>query len=419
MGISAAMADHYDDLETRSPDQREADLFAALRSLIQHAQSESRYFGETLKDVDPASITDRTALAKLPLLRKSDLVDIQKPGDPLGGIAATADGELKRIFQSPGPTYDAEGYGDDWWRTARGLYAAGIRKGDVVHNTFAYHFTPAGLMLEAGAHAIGCAVVPAGVGNTDLQFRAIADIRPRAYCGTPSFLKIILERAQEQEADVSSLEVACVGGEPFLPDQKEAFDAAGISAFNIFASADLGLIAYESAAREGLIVEEGLIMEIVRPGTGDPVPESEVGEIVVTMPFNRDYPLIRFATGDMSAVLSGESPCGRTNMRIKGWMGRADQTTKVKGMFVHPRQIADIAARHPEITKARMVVTREDDTDVMTLHCETETTDAAFAATVAETIQNVCKLKGGVELAEPGALANDGKVIDDQRDAGG
>ncbi len=412
------MSDFYDGLETRGPDQREADLFSALQDQLAHAKAHSRHFAESLKDFDPAAVTDRSGLARLPILRKSDLVDIQKPGAPLGGIAATFDGGLKRIFQSPGPTYDPEGFGDDWWRTARALYAAGIRRGDVVHNAFAYHFTPAGVMLEAGAHAIGCAVVPAGVGNTDLQVRAIADIRPRAYCGTPSFLKIILERAAEQGADVSSLEIACVAGEPFLPDQKAAFEAAGIAAFNVFASADLGLIAYESPAREGLMVEEGLIMEIVRPGTGDPVPAGEVGEIVVTLPFNTDYPLIRFATGDMSAVLTGPSPCGRTNMRIRGWMGRADQTTKVKGMFVHPRQIADICARHPEVLKARMVVTREDDADVMTLHCETEAQDDALTAAVTETIQNVCKLKGGARLVAPGSLANDGKVIDDRRDAG-
>ncbi|MEK9673209.1 MAG: AMP-binding protein [Rhodospirillaceae bacterium] len=409
------MTDHYDTSETRTPADRERDLFAALRAQLDHARLNSAYFGDLFSGVDPASVTDRAALANLPLTRKCDLVDIQKPGNPLGGLTATPSGGLKRIYQSPGPTYDAEGHGDDWWRTARALYAAGLRMGDVIHNTFAYHFTPAGAMLEAGAHAIGCAVVPAGVGNTDLQVRAIADIRPRGYCGTPSFLKIILDRAAEMKADVSSLARASVAGEPFLPDQRKAFQAVGIEAFNLYASADLGLIAYETEAREGLIADEGLILEIVRPGTGDPVPDGEVGEVVVTLPYNREYPLIRFATGDLSAALPGASPCGRTNMRIKGWMGRADQTTKVKGMFVHPRQIADIAARHPEIKKARMVVTKDGDSDVMTLHCEVDGSDAALAGKIAATIQAVCKLKGGAEVVAPGTLVNDGKVIDDAR----
>lgn len=404
---------HYDDLETRAPEAREAALFTALQAQIAHAKAKAPYFRELLSDVDPAAVTDRTALAALPVTRKSELVDLQAPGHTLGGLTAVPDGALRRIYQSPGPTYDAEGFGDDWWRTARGLYAAGLRRGDVLHNAFSYHLTPAGAMLEAGAGAIGCAVVPAGVGNTELQVRAIEHIRPTAYCGTPSFLKILLEKGAELGISLSSLAKASVAGEPFLPDQRAAFEAAGIDAYNLYASADIGLIAYETGAREGLVLDEGLILEIVTPGTGDPVPDGQVGEVVLTLPFNREYPLIRFATGDMSAVMPGASPCGRTNTRIKGWMGRADQTTKVKGMFVHPRQIADIAARHPEILKARMVVERSNDTDLMTLMCECAADGQAPA--IEETIQAVCKLKGGVEFVPPGTLPNDGKVIDDRR----
>ncbi|MEQ8806371.1 MAG: phenylacetate--CoA ligase family protein [Rhodospirillales bacterium] len=416
------MADHphYDDLETRSADAREDALFRALRLQIAHAQSNAPYFRGLLDGVDPNGVTDRAALANLPVTRKSDLVDIQTPGNVLGGLAAVPDGALRRIYQSPGPTYDAEGFGDDWWRTARGLYAAGFRRGDVVHNSFSYHLTPAGAMLEAGAGAIGCAVVPAGVGNPDLQVRAIADIRPAAYCGTPSFLKIILDKAAEGGTDVSSLTKASVAGEPFLPDQRAAFDAAGIAAHNLYASADIGLIAYESAAREGLILDEGLILEIVTPGTGDPVEPGQVGEVVLTMPFNLEYPLIRFATGDMSAVMPGASPCGRSNTRIKGWMGRADQADKVRGMFVHPRQIADILKRHPEIVRARLVVERKDGADTMTLMCETAPpAPDGLAAALAETLQATCNLKGGIDLVAPGSLPNDGKVIDDRRGAGG
>jgi len=406
----------YDDLETRSPEAREGELFAALRAQVSHAKARSPYFRDLLAAVDPADVTDRKALAALPVTRKSGLVDIQAPGNTLGGLTTVPDGALKRIYQSPGPTYDPEGFGADWWRIARALYAAGMRPGDVLHNSFAYHLTPAGAMLEEGAHAIGCAVVPAGTGNTELQVRAAAHIRPTAYCGTPSFLKIILEKAAELGADVSSLARASLAGEPILPDQREAFAAAGIEPFNLYASADIGLIAYETPAREGLMVDERLILEIVTPGTGDPVPDGQVGEVVLTMPFNREYPLIRFATGDLSAVLAGPSPCGRTGPRIKGWMGRADQTTKVKGMFVHPRQIADILKRHPEIARARLVVARVDGQDVMTLRCEAAT-DGGLSVAVADSIQAVCKLKGGVEIVAPGSLPNDGKVIDDTRPA--
>ncbi len=409
--------DHFDRLETRPSEVREQDLFAALRAQVAQAKANAPYFRECLSDIEAEAITDRTALAALPVTRKSDLIDLQAPGHTLGGLTTLPDGGLKRIFQSPGPTYDPEGFGDDWWRTARALHAAGFRHGDVVHNTFSYHLTPAGAMMEAGAHALGCAVVPAGVGNTDLQVQAITHIRPTAYCGTPSFLKILLDKAAELGADVSTLARASVGAEPFLPDQRAAFEAAGIEAYNIYASADIGLIAYESPAREGLILDEGLILEIVTPGTGDPVPEGQVGEVVLTMPFNREYPLIRFATGDLSAVMAGPSPCGRTNVRIKGWMGRADQAAKVRGMFIHPRQIAEILKRHPEITRARMVVERIDGKDAMTLMIEMAFGDADFADAVEDTVQAVCNLRGAVELTAPGTLPDDGKVIDDRRDS--
>jgi phenylacetate-CoA ligase len=408
------MGDFYDDLETRSPDQRERDLFAALPGHIRNAKENAPYFTDLLADVDADAITDRAALAGVPVTRKSDLVEIQNAGNPLGGLTAVPHRSLARIFQSPGPTYDAEGFGSDWWGTARALYAAGFRKGDIVHNAFAYHFTPAGVMLESGAHALGCAVVPAGAGNTELQVQAIHDIMPDGYVGTPSFLKIILEKADEMGKDTSSLTKACVGGEAFLPPLREAFEAHGIAGVQVYASADLGCIAYESPAREGLTVEERLLIEIVRPGTGDPVPEGEVGEVVATL-FVPEYPLIRFATGDLSAVLAGPSPCGRTNMRLKGWMGRADQTTKVKGMFVHPAQVAEVVKRHGEIIKACLVVNQEDGVDVMTLTCETDGAGDGFADAVADSIQAVCKLKGRVALVEAGGLANDGKVIEDLR----
>jgi len=411
---------YFDDLETRSSDERESKLFAALGAQIANAKTNSSYFGTILKDVDPTQISSRQTLASLPVTRKSDLIEIQKKAYPLGGLTAAEPGKLKRIFQSPGPIYDPEGYGDDWWRTARALYAAGFRKGDIVHNTFAYHLTPAGVMMETGAAEIGCAVVPAGVGNSELQVHAIADIRPTAYAGTPSFLKILLAKAIEMGEDISSLRKSIVGGEALFPGLRKEIEDQGVNCQQIYATADLGNIAYESDAREGLIVDEGLIIEIVRPGTNDPVPEGEVGEVVATL-FAPEYPLIRFGTGDLSAIMAGASPCGRTNMRLKGWMGRADQTAKVKGMFIHPAQIADVVKRHTEILKARLVIDQRDGTDVMTLSCEVEDPDAivgsqnALASQIVETIQAVCKLRGDVGFAEPGSLPNDGIVIDDIR----
>jgi phenylacetate-CoA ligase len=408
------MTDFYDALETRSRDAREAALFAALPAQIAHAKAKAPYFGRALAEIDPRGINSRAALAALPVTRKSELTDLQEINAPFGGLTATPTGALYRVFASPGPIYDPEGKGADWWRIARALFAAGFRAGDLMHNCFSYHFTPGGVMFETAAHALGCPVFPAGVGNSELQARAIADLRPAGYGGTPSFLKLILEKAEEMGLDHSSLTKACVSGEALLPPLRNGLKDLGVDVVQAYASADLGLIAYESAAKDGLIVDEGVIVEIVRPGTGDPVAEGEVGEVVVTS-FNPDYPLIRFATGDLSAMLSGASPCGRTNMRLKGWMGRADQTTKIKGMFVHPRQVADVVRRHDGLGRARLVVEKANDVDVMTLHVECAAPGEALAAALQGSVQAVCKLKGAVEFHPPGSLANDGKVIDDKR----
>ena len=407
------MTEHYDDLETRTPEARERAHFSALPALIRHAKEKAAGFAALLAAVDPDTVTDRASLAKLPVLRKGELIEKQRAALPFGSFNATPTGDLLRVFASPGPIYDPEGKRPDYWRLARALWAAGLRKGELVHNCFAYHMTPAGAMLETAAHAIGCPVFPGGVGNTELQVKAMQDLRPACYVGTPSFLKIILDKAKEMGVEIGSLKRCLVSGEYLPPPIRAEIEGCGMRVVNVYASADLGLIAYESKAKEGLIVEEKILVEIVRPGTGDPVKEGEVGEVVVTT-FNDDYPLIRFGTGDLSAVLPGTSPCGRTNMRIKGWMGRADQTAKVKGMFVHPAQIADVIKRHKEVTKARLVVDRKDQSDVMTLRCEAAG-DAALAARIGESIQAVCKLSGAVELVTPGSLPNDGKVIDDVR----
>jgi phenylacetate-CoA ligase len=413
--MSAAPAGrHYDSLETRDPAMREREQFARLADHVRHAKAHAPYFARLLADVDPAEVRDRAHLAKLPITRKSDLVNLQKADLPLGGLTAVAPGRLARIYQSPGPIYDPEGAGHDWWRMARALFAAGFRQGDIVHNAFAYHFTPAGAMLESGAHALGCAVFPAGGGQTELQVRAIADVRPTGYTGTPSFLKIILDKGRETGADLSSLKRALVAGEALPAALRAELSRDGIDVYQCYASADLGLIGYESEAKEGFIVDEGLIVEIVRPGTDDPVAPGDVGEVVATL-FSPEYPLIRFATGDLSALLPGISPCGRTGPRLKGWLGRADQATKVRGMFVHPAQIADVLKRHPEIAKARLVVDQEDGKDVMTLLAEVQNPPAGFAERVVETIQAVCKLRGHVAFVAPGSLANDGKVIEDRR----
>lgn len=409
----------FDAMETRAPDAREAELFAQLQIHIAQAKARAPYLAALLADVDAAAVTNRAALARLPLIRKSDLIDIQKDAPPFGGLTTRAAGAMGRIFMSPGPIFDPEARGSDPWRTARGIYAAGFRAGDIAHNCFSYHFTPAGSMFESGAQAIGCAVVPAGVGNTETQVQAITHLQPRGYLGTPDYLKVILEKADEMGVPPLSIRFGHVTGGAFLPDMQAYYRERGIAVYQSYGTADAGLIAYETPARDGLVIEERVIVEIVRPGTGDPLPEGEVGEVVVT-PLAPHYPLIRFATGDLSALLpgTGTSACGRTNRRIRGWLGRADQTTKVKGMFVHPRQIAEIIGRHAAagVHRARLVVAREGDSDSMTLHCEVDNPGAeGLARAVSDSLQAVTKLKGAIALCPPGTLPNDGKVIDDIR----
>jgi phenylacetate-coenzyme A ligase PaaK-like adenylate-forming protein len=418
----ALKKEFFDKLEVRPARKREAALMAALPKLVAHAKRRAPGFSRILKDVDAAKIKTRKALATLPVTRKSDLGSLQKSLPPLGGLNATPVEKLGKLFISPGPIYDVEGRGRDWWRTARGLFAGGFRAGDRVLNTFAYHFTPAGSMLESGAAAIGCTVIPSGTGQTEMQVGAIRDLRINAFVGTPSFLKLIVEKADELKVDISSLQKAHVGAEYLPPSLRSSLRDRGIRVSQTYASADLGLIAYESVmpdgkVNEGMIIDERLILEIVRPGTGDPVAPGEVGEVVITS-FNQDYPLIRFATGDLSAVLPGASPCGRTNVRIKGWMGRADQSTKVRAMFVTPRQINDIVRRHPEIARARLVVEGEAGNDRMTLRCEVAKTSSSLGEAIVASIRDVTKLRGEVELVAPGSLPNDGKVIEDLRKYG-
>ncbi len=412
-------ATYYDRQEVRPPADRERSVLHALPGLIRHALDNAPHPAGRLAGVDPDAVTSREALARLPVLRKSDLPGLQREQPPFGGLNATPVRRLARIFASPGPIYDPEGVRGDYWRFARAMYAAGFRPGEVVHNTFSYHLTPAGMMADGGARALGCPVVPGGTGQAELQLQAIADIRPAAYVGTPSFLLILLEKGRELGLDTASLKRALVSGEAFPSATRDRLEGEfGIDAYQCYATADLGLIAYESAAREGLIADESLILEIVRPGTGDPVPDGEVGEVVVTA-FNPDYPLIRFATGDLSAVLPGESPCGRTNLRIKGWMGRADQTTKVRGMFVHPGQVQDAVRRHaPTVGRARLVVVDGSaGRDEMRLLCEVESGKSrdGLAEALADTVRGLTGLRAEVELVASGSLPNDGKVIDDQR----
>jgi phenylacetate-CoA ligase len=408
------MPEFYDALETRDPESRERALMGALPWQIALAKGKAPGWARILSEVDPAAVTGRAALAKLPVTRKSDLAGLQRAERPLGGLNATL-AQLGKIFVSPGPIYDPEGRGRDWWRTARALFAAGFRPGDLVINAFAYHFTPAGSMLESGALALGCTVVPTGTGQTEMQAATVTDLRASAYIGTPSFLKLIVEKADELKADIRSLKKAAVGAEYLPPALRAAMAERGIRVLQSYASADLGLIAYESEAVEGMILDEALILEIVRPGTGEPVPEGEAGEVVITS-FNPDYPLIRFGTGDLSAVLPGASPCGRTNTRIRGWMGRADQTTKVKGMFVHPSQVAEIVRRHEEILKARLVVDNPGGTDRMTLQCEIrDAPPAGLAQAIEDSIRSITKLRGEVAFRKPGELPNDGRVIEDAK----
>ena len=407
--------DYYDDLETRDPEVREKALFATLPGQIAHAKANAPHFTRLLKDVEPDQVRDRKALAQLPVTRKSDLITLQKETPPFAGMTAVATGALGRVFSSPGPIYDPQGARGDFWRMGRALFAAGFRRGDLVHNTFSYHFTPAGMMMDLGAQAIGCAVFPAGIGQTELQVAAIADLKPDGYAGTPSFLKILLEKADELKADASSLKKALVSGEALLPPVRTWLLARRIDVRQCYGTADLGLIAYETEPMGGLIADEGVIVEILRPGTGDTVAEGEVGEVVVTT-LCTEYPLIRFATGDLSAVAVGISPCGRTNTRIRGWMGRADQTTKVKGMFVHPSQVAQVVKRHPEILRARLVVDHDGEkNDRMSLRCEVRNRNDLLAQAITNTLRDVCKLRGQVEFADAGSLPNDGKVIEDLR----
>ena len=415
------MTSFYDALETRDPKEREAALMAALPAQVANAQKHSKAFAEILAGVDAASVTDRAALATLPVTRKYELLERQQAqrgsdaSDVFGGFSTIAFGaQMPRVFASPGTIYEPEGTRKDYWRMARAMYAAGFRPGELIHNSFSYHFVPAGSMMETGAHALGCTVFPGGTGQTEQQVQAMVELRPHGYIGTPSFLKIIIEKAGEQSVPLSSVTKALVSGEAFPPSLRDWMAERGVAGYQCYATADLGLIAYETSAREGLVLDEGVIVEIVRPGTGDPVAEGEVGELVITT-LNADYPLIRFGTGDLSAVLPGACPTGRTNTRIKGWLGRADQTTKVRGMFVHPGQIASVVKRFPQVLKARLVVSGEMANDQMKLQVETTETAAGLSNQLAEVLREVTKLRGDVELVMPGTLPNDGKVIEDAR----
>ncbi len=407
---------HYDALETRSADARGAALRQALPHLVAHARAHAPHYAALLDGVEPAAIDGVAALARLPLTRKSDLIAAQAAAAPFGGVVATALPRLARVFASPGPIYEPEADAADYWRYGRALFATGLRAGELLHNCFAYHFTPAGMMLEGGARALGCPVFPAGTGNTEMQARAAAQLRPRCYSGTPDFLRTILEKGEELGLDLSSICIGHVTAGPYLPSLRQWYAARGLTVLQSYGTADLGLIAYESEAREGMILDEGVVVEIVRPGTGDPLPEGEVGEVVVTT-LNPHHPLIRFATGDLSAVLPGVSPCGRTNMRIRGWMGRADQATKVRGLFVRPEQVAEVLRAHPAVRRARLVVALDaGDRDTMTLRAEAA--DPSLADSLGRALQAATRLRGAVELVAPGTLPNDGKVIDDTRPVG-
>ena len=412
------MSDTLDFLEQRHPLQREADLMSGLPQLIARAQAATGW-GRILHGVAAGEIRDRAALAQLPLTRKSDLHELQAQQPPFGGLNTTPHRQLRRLYVSPGAIFDPEGYGQDWWRFSRPMRALGLRAGDLIQNCFAYHFTPAAFMVEGAASKLGCAVIPAGIGQTELQVQAMSALRPDAYVGTPSFLKIIIEKAREMGADIGTVQRALLSAEALPPSLRQWFHDNGVPhVLQLYASADVGNIAYESLSNgrlnPGMILDEDLILEIVRPGSGDPVAAGEVGEVVLTS-FNPDYPLIRFATGDLSAVLEGVSPCGRTNTRIKGWMGRADQVTKVRGMFVHPSQLAEVLKRHPQVLKARLVVSGAMANDVMTLHCEAQDAPASAAEQIADSLREITKLRGEVLFVAPGSLPNDGKVIEDAR----
>ena len=411
------MKEFFDELETRSDDLRSRDQFERLRKQVHHLKAHVPAYSDRLKDIDPESVIDRDTLGLLPVTRKSELAQAQSENPPLGGFSDLTGRSMLRIFASPGAIFEPQANVEDFWRTARALFAAGCRSGDLVYNTFSYHFTPAGFMLEGGAHKIGCTVFPAGVGQSELQVQAIAHLKPSFYVGTPSFLSILSDMAEKLSLDISSLKYGLVSGEALPATLRDALSSKGVNVLQAYATADVGLIAYESSARDGLIIDEDVIVEIVRPGTGDPVSRGEVGEVLVT-PLSSGYPLIRFATGDLSAFLDGASACGRTGPRIKGWMGRADQTTKVRGMFVHPEQVATVISRHSEIIRARLVVTRIENSDAMTLKCEISSTGvdkAGLVSSITDSVRAICKLRTEIAFEDEGALPNDGKVIDDQR----
>ncbi len=411
------MKEFFDELETRSDDLRSREQFERLRKQVHHLKAHVPAYSDRLKDIDPESVIDRDTLGLLPVTRKSELAQAQSENPPLGGFSDLTGRSMLRIFASPGAIFEPQANVEDFWRTARALFAAGCRSGDLVYNTFSYHFTPAGFMLEGGAHKIGCTVFPAGVGQSELQVQAIAHLKPSFYVGTPSFLSILSDMAEKLSLDISSLKYGLVSGEALPATLRDALSSKGVNVLQAYATADVGLIAYESSARDGLIIDEDVIVEIVRPGTGDPVSRGEVGEVLVT-PLSSGYPLIRFATGDLSAFLDGASACGRTGPRIKGWMGRADQTTKVRGMFVHPEQVATVISRHSEIIRARLVVTRIENSDAMTLKCEISSTGvdkAGLVSSITDSVRAICKLRTEIAFEDEGALPNDGKVIDDQR----
>ncbi len=408
------MTDHFDSLETRLPIDRDQAIITAVQAQVAHAKQAAPAYTERLQAIDAARVMSPAAITQLPLTRKSDLIELQKASPPFGGLAGYEHGQLRYIFASPGPIYEPSTQRSDYWRMARALYAVGFRQGDLIHSAFSYHLTPAGSMVDSAASALGCAVVPAGAGQTELQVQTIERLRPDGYVGTPSFLKIILEKADETGVDVSSITKALVSGEAFPPSTRAYFAERGIHALQCYATADLGMIAYESSADSGLIIDEGVYLEIVRPGTGDLVADGEVGEVVVTT-LNPDYPLIRFATGDLSAILAGVSDCGRTNRRIKGWMGRADQTTKIRGMFVHPEQVAQVVDQHQEIKKARLIVDWIEERDQMVFKCEVDPDQEGLQVRIADSVRNFCKLRSEVELVSAGSLPNDGMVIEDIR----
>ena len=408
-------SDFYDELETREPADREAQLMQALSDQVANAKDNTGWYGGTLADVDPAEVNSRAALARLPVTRKHDLIKLQAERPPFAGMNVLEPGEAAMLFTSPGPIYEFQGRREDYYGSARMLHAMGVRQGDIVHNSFSYHLTPGAWIFQSGAQALGCAVIPGGVGNSEQQAQLIAHFRPRVHAATPDYLKTLIEKGEEMKLDMSSITIAIVGGGPLFPQLREWYNGRGIQVFNTFGTADLGMVAYETTAFDGMVITEDKIVEVLIPGTGEPVAnEGDVGEMVVTT-LNPEYPLIRFATGDLTAITTEPSPCGRTNMRMKGWMGRADQTTKVRGMFVHPEQVAEVVKRHAEVAKARLVVDGLDGKDVASFKCESEETGDGLRESIATTFNAVCKVRGEVEFVPPGSLPNDGKVIDDIR----